>query len=237
MVTLYEKGSVLGGQMRLAAVPPGKGDITNMVRNYIVLCEKYHVDVHLNTEVNEDMIHDINPDVLIIATGASPLHPSIKGIENTIDAIDVLDGMKQCGQKVLVIGGGLVGCETADYLGEHGFDVSLVEAREDIAMDIVGEHKIYLLENFKENHIDVHVNCKVLEIKEDGVLTEQAGQQCELLGFDSIVLALGSQAYQPFDSENLAKEVYVLGDAIKARRAIDATREAREIIEKIEGEK
>lgn len=236
-VALYEKDSVLGGQMRLAAVPPGKGDITNMVRNYIVLCEKYHVDVHLNTEVNEDMIHDIDPDVLIIATGASPLHPSIKGIENTIDAIDVLDGMKQCGQKVLVIGGGLVGCETADYLGEHGFDVSLVEAREDIAMDIVGEHKIYLLENFKENHVDVHVNCKVLEIKEDGVLTEQAGQKCELFGFDSIVLALGSQAYQPFDSENLAKEVYVLGDAIKARRAIDATREAREIIEKIEGEK
>lgn len=236
-VALYEKDSVLGGQMRLAAVPPGKGDITNMVRNYIVLCEKYHVDVHLNTEVNEDMIREMNPDVLIIATGASPLHPSIKGIENTIDAIDVLDGMKQCGQKVLVIGGGLVGCETADYLGEHGFDVSLVEAREDIAMDIVGEHKIYLLENFKENHVDIHLNCKVLEIKEDGVLTEQAGQQCELFGFDSIVLALGSQAYQPFDSENLAKEVYVLGDAIKARRAIDATREAREIIEKIEGEK
>lgn len=237
LVTLYEKGAVLGGQMRLAAVPPGKGDITNMVRNYIVLCEKYHVDVHLNTEVNEDMIHDIDPDVLIIATGASPLHPSIAGIENTIDAIDVLDGIKQCGQKVLVIGGGLVGCETADYLGEHGFDVSLVEAREDIAMDIVGEHKIYLLKNFKENHVDVHVNCKVLEIKEDGVLTEQAGQKCELFGFDSIVLALGSQAYQPFDSENLAKEVYVLGDAIKARRAIDATREAREIIEKIEEEK
>lgn len=237
LVTLYEKDSVLGGQMRLAAVPPGKGDITNMVRNYIVLCEKYHVDVHLNTEVNEDMIREMNPDVLIIATGASPLHPSIKGIDNTIDAIDVLDGMKQCGQKVLVIGGGLVGCETADYLGEHGFDVSLVEAREDIAMDIVGEHKIYLLENFKENHVDVHVDCKVLEIKENGVIVEQGGQKQELSRFDSIVLALGSQAYQPFDSENLAKEVYVLGDAIKARRAIDATREAREIIEKIEGEK
>lgn len=236
MVTLYEKGSVLGGQMRLAAVPPGKSDITNMVRNYIVLCEKYHVDVHLNTEVNEDMIHEMNPDVLIIATGASPLHPSIKGIENTIDAIDVLDGMKQCGQKVLVIGGGLVGCETADYLGEHGFDVSLVEAREDIAMDIVGEHKIYLLENFKENHVDVHVDCKVLEIKENGVIVEQDGQKQELSGFDSIVLALGSKAYQPFNAEKLAKEVYVLGDAIKARRAIDATREAREIIEKIEGE-
>lgn len=236
LVTLYEKDSVLGGQMRLAAVPPGKGDITNMVRNYIVLCEKYHVDVHLNTEVNEDMIREMNLDVLIIATGASPLHPSIKGIENTIDAIDVLDGMKQCGQKVLVIGGGLVGCETADYLGEHGFDVSLVEAREDIAMDIVGEHKIYLLENFKENRVNVHVDCKVLEIKENGVIVEQGGQKHELSGFDSIVLALGSKAYQPFNAEKLAKEVYVLGDAIKARRAIDATREAREIIEKIEGE-
>ena len=237
-VDLYEKSSVLGGQMRLAAVPPGKGDITNMVRNYITLCEKYHVHVHLNHKVTKEEIRVLDPDILINAVGAKPLHPGIKGIEHTIDAIDVLDGLKQCGQNVLVIGGGLVGCETADYLGEHGFDVTIVEAREDIAMDIVSEHKIYLLENFKDNHVKTYVNCKVNSIQENGIKVNILDQEKELSDFDSIVLALGSKANSLDLEEGLAKEVYTIGDAVQARRAIDATREAREVIIKImEGSK
>lgn len=232
-VSLYEKNSVLGGQMRLAAVPPGKGDITNMVRNYIALCEKYKVNIHLGKEINNKDIKNLNPDVLIIATGANPLHPSIEGIENTIDAIDVLDGTKQCGQNVLVIGGGLVGCETADYLGEHGFNVTVVEAKEDIAQDIVQEHKKFLLRNFNENNIKVIVNSKVESIDSHSIVINELGDIKTLTGFDSIVLALGSKASPLLVDENIAKEVYTIGDAISARRAIDATREAREIIMKV----
>ncbi|MEG0366242.1 MAG: FAD-dependent oxidoreductase, partial [Coprobacillus sp.] len=149
-------------------------------------------------------------------------------------ANDVLDGTKQCGQKVLVIGGGLVGCETADYLGEHGFDVTIVEGREEIALDIISEHKIYLLENFKENHVQVHVNCMVESITKDGIKMNQQGQMKELTGFDSVVLALGSSSHTLDIDENIVKEIYVIGDALKARRAIDATREAREVVIKIE---
>ncbi len=231
-VDLYEASDVLGGQMRLAAVPPGKGDITQMVRNEITLCNKYGVKVHLNTLVDNQKVKDEQPDVLIVATGAKPLRPNIKGIENTINAIDVLDGKVQCGKKALVIGGGLVGCETADFLGERGFEVAVVEGREDIAMDIISEHKIYLLKSFKENNIQVHTNSMVKEIKEDGIIVDHQGQEETLSGFDSIVLALGSASYQPFE-ENLVKEQYVLGDATKARRAIDALREARELVIKI----
>ena len=231
-VDLYEASDVLGGQMRLAAVPPGKGDITQMVRNEITLCNKYGVKVHLNTLVDNQKVKDEQPDVLIVATGAKPLRPNIKGIENTINAIDVLDGKVQCGKKALVIGGGLVGCETADFLGERGFEVAIVEGREDIAMDIISEHKIYLLKSFKENNIQVHTNSMVKEIKADGIIVDHQGQEETLSGFDSIVLALGSASYQPFE-ENLVKEHYVLGDATKARRAIDALREARELVIKI----
>ncbi len=231
-VDLYEASDVLGGQMRLAAVPPGKGDITQMVRNEITLCNKYEVKVHLNTLVDNQKVKNEQPDVLIVATGAKPLRPNIKGIENTINAIDVLDGKVQCGKKTLVIGGGLVGCETADFLGERGFEVAVVEGREDIAMDIISEHKIYLLKSFKENNIQVHTNSMVKEIKEDGIIVDHQGQEETLSGFDSIVLALGSASYQPFE-ENLVKEQYVLGDATKARRAIDALREARELVIKI----
>lgn len=231
-VALYEKNSVLGGQMRLAAVPPGKGDITQMVRNYIVLCQKYNVDIHTNCEMTEDLLQQIAPDVAVIATGAKPLKPRIPGIEHTVDAIDVLDGNVQCGYKTVVIGGGLVGCETADYLGERGYDVTLIEARENIAQDIIGEHRIYLMKNFEDNHIKIHTNAPVQSIYEHAITIDSNGQAVTLDGFDSIVLALGSSPYQPFN-EGLVKEQYVIGDAVKARRAIDALREAREIISKI----
>ncbi|MDO4976581.1 MAG: FAD-dependent oxidoreductase [Eubacteriales bacterium] len=227
-VDLYEKEAVLGGQMRLAAVPPGKGDITTAVRSYIVLCEKNNVNIHTGVEVTEEMIKEMNPDVLVIATGAKPLRPGITGIDNTVDAIDVLDGKKQCGKKVLVIGAGLVGCETADYLAERGFDVSVVEAKDQIAGDIIGEHRIYLLKSFEENHVKTYVNEPVEEIFVDGVKTAKM----DLRGFDSVVLALGSSSYQPF-AEGIVKEQYVIGDAVRARRAIDALREAREIIVQI----
>ncbi len=224
-VDLYEKNQVLGGQMRLAAVPPGKGDITTTLRSYIVLCEKNKVNIHLNHEVTEEFIKETNPDVLVIATGANPLRPGIEGIEHTIDAIDVLDGQKQCGKNVLVIGAGLVGCETADYLAERGFKVSVVEAKNEIAGDIIGEQRIYLMKSFDENNVKTYTNEPVEIIYEDGVKTANL----ELRGFDSVVLALGSSSYQPF-SQGLAKEQYVIGDAVSARRAIDALREAREII-------
>lgn len=227
-VDLYEKESVFGGQMRLAAVPPGKGDITTAVRSYIVLCKKNNVNMHLGVEVTEEMIKECNPDVLVIATGAKPLRPGITGIDNTVDAIDVLDGKKQCGKKVLVIGAGLVGCETADYLAERGFDVSVVEAKDQIAGDIIGEHRIYLLKSFEENHVKTYVNEPVEEIFADGVKTANM----DLRGFDSVVLALGSSSYQPF-ADGIVKEQYVIGDAVRARRAIDALREAREIIVQI----
>ena len=224
-VDLYEKQDVLGGQMRLAAVPPGKGDITSALRSFIVLCDKYKVRIHRNTEVTEELIRREKPDVLVIATGATPLRPPITGIENTIDAVDVLDGRKQCGKKVLVIGAGLVGCETADFLAERGFRVSVVEAKDVIAEDIIGEHRIYLLRSFAENGVETYVSEPVEEIFADGVRTKNL----DLRGFDSVVLALGSRAFQPF-SEGLAKEQYVIGDARKARRAIDALREARDAI-------
>lgn len=130
---------------------------------------------------------------------------------------------------MLIIGGGLVGLETADFLGERGFDVSLVEAKGEISSDISQEHKIYLMKNYQENNVELYLNYPVKEIKKDGVIITN---QEELLGFDSVILALGATKYQPFDLSNI-KEVYTIGDALGARNALVATREARELIEKI----
>ncbi|MBN9646467.1 FAD-dependent oxidoreductase [Terrisporobacter glycolicus] len=233
-VTLIEKTNTLGGQMRLAAYPPGKGDLTNLVRNLIAKCELYGVEIKLNTEVTIDLIKEINPDSAIIATGAIPLVLPIPGINDTgiIHAVNLLDGKESCGKKVLVVGGGLVGAETAAFLGEKEHDVTVIEMRDAVAADVAAEHRKYLMKDFEEYKIKTITGAKVSQFVEDGVnYTLEDGSEHEAYGFDSVVLAMGSRNYDPL-SENvkeIVKDTYVIGDAVKARRALNATVEALDV--------
>ena len=237
-VTVYEKSEKLGGNMRLAAYPPGKGDITNMIRSYITKCEKAGVKIVLNTEVTLDMIKAENPDAVIIATGAKNLMPNIPGIDNPdlVSGSDILEGNKAAGKKVLVVGGGMVGSETAAFLGEQQHEVSVIEFRDEIGADVIHEHKIFLMRDFDEYKIKGYTGAKVCQFYSDGVMYETAdGTQHELRGFDTVVLSMGFRNYNPFadEIEKLSKECYVIGDAIRARRAIDATQEAYEVAIKL----
>ncbi|RDY32385.1 FAD-dependent oxidoreductase [Lachnotalea glycerini] len=232
-VTVYEKSGVLGGNMRLAAFPPGKGDLIGMVRNYIALCEKSGVKIVMNTEVTEALIRKECPDAVIVATGSKPLVLPIPGIQEAglLHGDDVLSGKAQCGLKVLVVGGGMVGCELAAFLGEANHEVTVIELRDKVGADVITEHRKYLMKDFDEYKIQTVTGAKVSEFNTDGVTyTLEDGTKKQLSGFDNVVLAMGYRNYNPFEEEasNLAKEVYVIGDAIRARRALDATREAYE---------
>lgn len=233
-VTLYEEADKLGGNMRLAAYPPGKGDISNMIRNYIVRCEKAGVKVVMNKEVDYDVIKEENPDTVIIATGSKTLILPIEGIDNPaiIHGADILDGKKVADQNVLVVGGGMVGCEIATFLGERGHDVAVAEFRDTLAADVIPEHRKYLMDDFGEYKIREITSAKVVKFFDDGVEYESSdGIKHEERGYDTVVLAMGFKNYNPFaeQMEDLGKEVYVLGDAIRARKALDATQEAYEI--------
>lgn len=233
-VDLYEKTDKLGGNMRLAAYPPGKGDLINMVGSYIRKCKKYGVNLHTGVEVNEDFIKEKNPEVVVVATGAKELILPIKGIDNPkiIKGSEILEGKKTPGKKVLVVGGGMVGSETAAFLGEQGYDVTVVELRDEVGADVIHEHRIYLMKDFQEYGIKQVTGAKVSEFLDDGVeYQDTRGNTRKLDGFDSVVLSMGYKNYNPFDGhvEDLAKETYVIGDAIKARRALDATSEAYEV--------
>ena len=118
--------------MRLAAYPPGKGDITNMIRSYIHRCQKDGVKIVMNCEVTPELIKEEKPDSVIIATGSKTLILPIEGIDNPaiIHGSDLLDGKRAAGKKVLVVGGGMVGCETAAFLGEQEHDVTVIEFRD-----------------------------------------------------------------------------------------------------------
>ena len=230
-VSLYESTDRLGGNMRLAAYPPGKGDITNMIRSYIVRCEKAGVKIHKNTTVDLDFVKAEKPDAVIVSTGSRTLILPIEGIDNPaiIHGSDLLDGKRAAGKKVLVVGGGMVGCETAAFLGEQEHDVTVIEFRDTVGADVIHEHRVFLMEDFKNYDIKQITNAKVCKFYEDGVAYESPdGTMHEVRGFDSVVLSMGFRNYNPFAEqlEELGQEVYVIGDATRARRAPDATKEA-----------
>ena len=234
-VTLYEAGHVLGGNMRLAAFPPGKGDITNMVRAYIHRCEKDGVRIVLGQEVTLELIRKENPDAVIVATGAKPLVLPIEGIDQPeiLSGSAVLDGTCAPGKKVLVVGGGMVGCEIAALLGEQEHEVDVIELRGEIGADVIREHKIYLMKDFEQYRIGQITGAKVCRFYKDGVEYESAdGTRQEARGYDSVVLAMGYRSFNPFAGqiEKLGKEVYVIGDAHQARRALEATSEAYQAV-------
>jgi pyruvate/2-oxoglutarate dehydrogenase complex dihydrolipoamide dehydrogenase (E3) component len=208
----------------IAAYPPFKQDLTKPIRHYLYMCEKYGVEMVFNKEVDASFIKEKKPDVLIIATGATPLTPNIPGIDgpNVKQANDVLLGEPVKGN-VLVIGGGLVGVETAEYCTDYCDKVTLVEMQDDIAKEMYLTVRASLLRRFEQEKIDVQTNTKVLEFKEDGIVCEKDGETAILDGYNSIILALGSKKYNPLeDAEELAPEVYTIGDAKQARSALEA---------------
>ena len=233
-VILAEASGEIGGQFRLAAVPPCKQDIATALRAYINHCKKLGVDIRLNTPVDEALIKAENPDAVILATGGTPLRIKLPGIdgENVIDAIDVLSGDKDPGQKVLVIGGGMTGVETADYMAEHGKAVTIVEMRPDIALDEAAAPRFFLIPRLREHGVNWLVNATVKAILPDGAKYEQDGVQCDLRGYDTIVLALGVRANNPLEEtvKALGKPVCVIGDANKPGPANKATEAALEAV-------
>lgn len=232
-VTCYEKSTVLGGQFRVAGIPSTKHDILTAIKHYIAMGQKYGVSFKLGTEVTADLIEQEKPDVVILATGSVPLMPRIKGIENPrfLRAIDIIDGKSQAGEKVLVIGGGMVGSETAEFIAERGSSVTILEMLPTIARDVPDGPRMYLIARLDEYGVKAITGAKVTEFYDDGVTYLADGKEEVLAGYDSIVLAMGSCSYNPLEDKIRDKvpEVYVIGDAIKARKAISATEEGLKI--------
>lgn len=219
-VTLYEKSDKVGGQFRLASVPPGKQDIARGLKYYHTMCRKFGVDIKMNTEATVDMLLEQKPDAIVLATGGVPLRPNIKGIDNPkfVTAVELLDGKHNLAyQNVLVVGGGLVGCEVAEFIAERNSSATIIEMQDGIAKDAESTVREFMLERLEKYKIKSYTDSRVLEFTDDGVIYMNNGQQHTLDGFDAVVLAMGSKSYNPLEEE-LSKhfeELYVIGDARK----------------------
>lgn len=236
-VDLIEKDDHLGGWFLAASYPPGKTTIGRSIAFWERQCKKYGVNVQLNTEVTLEMIEEMAPDTVIVATGSTNLVPNIPGLAeaNVLEPCDVLYGKAITGHKVLVCGGGLIGVETADFLAEQRRDVTVIEMKSDFAPDLDPYAKPMLMEAVKEQDVQLLSNAAIQRFYADGVAYEdlthpEKGVQ-ELRGFDSIVLALGHKSYNPFAEglKELGKEVYVIGDAAEVGFVSGATYTAVEI--------
>ena len=232
-VTVYEKERCIGGQFVVAAYPPGKSDLVKPMQYYYKIGQRFGVTYYFNTEVRAENILAAEPDVVILATGSQPFYPHIKGIDGStlVNATDILLGKKPFGEKVLIAGGGMVGIETADFLGTYHKEVLVMEMTAEVANAINAVSKVALMERLEKNKVKFLVESKILQFYTDGVQYEKAGVIQELHGYDTVVLALGSKSYNPFEAElsGHISEVYTIGDARKVGQALDAIREATEL--------
>ena len=216
-VTLLEKNDKLqaGGQLRIGAFPPFKQGLTRSIRYMLHQCEKNGVDLRWNTEATPELIRELAPDVLIMATGATPIVPGIKGLRETgvVLANDVLQGTPVLKSSCLIIGGGEVGAETAEFATDYCTKVTVVDMLPQIVPTLYLTVRNAMMSRFVQEGIEVHTNTKVLEFIEGGVKAECNGEEIVLDGYDTVILALGSKPFVPFEAEGLARETYTIGDA------------------------
>jgi NADPH-dependent 2,4-dienoyl-CoA reductase/sulfur reductase-like enzyme len=232
-IVLFEKELMFGGQYRVAAIPPFKQGISKAINYYVYMSEKYGVQFKLGVEATVEQILAEKPDAIVLATGGEPMIPNIKGISgaNIVTAMEIIEGKKPAGIKVLIVGGGTIGSETADFLGEHLHKVTIVERLPEIAMDVPSSIRYFLLERLKAYGVQIETGMTVKAFLPDGVIGERKGQQARLTGFDTIVLALGVRSFNPLKErlDGKVREIYVIGDASAPRKAIDAIEEGARI--------
>lgn len=215
-VTLIEKSTDLGGQWRIACVPNGKAEFANLITWQKTQLKKLQVIIRLQTELTKEILQEEQPDVLAIAIGSSHFIPPVPGLKQYgITAHDVLLGNHDTGKRVVVIGGGLVGAETAEFLAMQGKDVTILEMMPEIAKEAAANPRKLLLRNLKKNQVAIYTAAKVLEVQSNQVLFEKDTEPHKLAQVDTIVLATGvqSETLNPAILEAYQGNVLYIGDA------------------------
>lgn len=260
-VTLYEKSSRLGGQLLLAGAPPGREEFLQLASDLVKQVSLRRIPVVLNTEVTKDILAKEKPDVVLLASGAKPADLPIPGIDgdNVVNAWDVLAGRTWTGKRVIIIGGGAVGIETALYLAEKGTidgdtlkfllthqakdtelimqmavrgtkEITIVEMLPEIGKDIGLSTRWCFMQDLQTHGVKVITSAKVTEVTARGVSIEcPEGQRT--LEADTVVIATGSKPCRELEAslQELGIPYHVIGDAAKIGKAFDAIHQGYEV--------
>jgi len=253
-VKLCEAGPKLGGQLELAGAPPGRQEFVHLARDLEQQLRSVDVEVGLGCRVDARLLQQERPDLVILATGGQPQAPPIPGSElpHVVQAWELLRGELQTGQRVVIIGGGAVGVETALLLAEQGTlpaevlkfllvhraeepeelrrlattgskQVTIVEMLDKLGGNFGRTTRWTMLQDLKRYSVASRTATRVLAITPEGVVVAN-GDGSELLPADSVVLAVGTRADNPLQAvcEELGIPCRLVGDAGKPGQALDA---------------
>ncbi len=230
-VTLYEKSGILGGNLIPAGAHDFKKEIGALTEYYRNQMKSLNVDIRMNTEVNADILKASHADAVILATGSVPVMPrSIEGIEKAVSGVDALLGKKPVGKNVVIVGGGLVGCEIAYGYAKEGRHVTIVEALDQILNlnNVPGMNKAMLLDAFEFYGTQIYTGTKLKSVSDDGAVVELSDGTEKKLDADTVILSIG---YRPLPSmkESLSGSgipVYEIGDGHKVGNVMSCIAEA-----------
>ena len=259
-VTLCEKGSRLGGQLYLASAPPGREEFAELAKDLEYQVAQSTINVVLNQCVDEALLDHEKPDTVILATGALPIKPPIPGVElpHVVQAWEVLQETAVTGRRVVIVGGGAVGVETALFLAEKGTlspqalkfllvnraedpedlyelatrgtkNIVVIEMIDKMGKDIGKTTRWGILQDLSRQGIQTKATTKALEITETCVKVEMDGK-IEEIPADTVVLAAGAASYNPLQEfvEKQGIPCKVIGDAAKVALAFDAVHQGFE---------
>lgn len=231
-VTLVEKENHLGGMYRWASVPEFKDDGKLLISWYEHQMEKLQVQVELNSDVQVEDPRIEAADVVICATGSHAFLPPIKGIEYGVTAVDVLKGTVSAKKETTIIGGGLVGCELAIWLSQHGSSVRIVEMADKLMSTgaPADMNKQMIMELLEHHQVDIRLQTKLQEIREHEIVVETQGTIQELAS-DCTILALGYRSNRSLYDQILlkAKDIYNIGDSSHPKDIMEGIWDAYEL--------
>ncbi len=219
-VILYEKSDRLGGHLNEGSKPDFKKDDRRLLIWYQHELQEQNIKIHMQTEADANLVEKERPDAVIVATGSDPLKIHFPGDDkgSVAYAAEILEGIKKRGKDVAVIGGGLVGCETALYLAKQGGKVTVVEAKDGLMT--AGEpvpymNKTMLIDLLKFHNVDVILNASLVEVTDEGAVIAEGQTKKRTIKADTVVLSIGYQSDDKvFKSLNgKCKELYHIGDS------------------------
>jgi len=235
-VTLVEEQDELGGQMNLAAIPPGKGEFREAINYFVRKVHKAGVEIILGKRADVSLLRSLSPGKVIIATGARPVTPKINGIETVspLQAWEVLKQGKVDGRRVIIIGGGAVGIETAKFLDALGKDVTVIEMLPFWGKGMGNISRWYVKKKREKREINFQIftSTKVVSVNPSKITLERENKMFVLEGIDSIVCAVGAcpeNALSKDLTENLMIPSFLIGDAKEPRTSLEAIWEGGDI--------
>lgn len=231
-VTLWEKEGKCGGQLNIAAIPPHKDELNSLNEYLRWRLDNLNIPVQTLKEATKEKVLAYSADTVILATGSKQLIPNINGIakRKVVTGRDVLSGKLDTGKVVIVIGGGFIGCETADFLAEEGKRVTIVEILPALASELYHYYADLIVQRLKEREVVCYTGVKGEKITEKGMEIVDDGGKEVFLEADDIVLCTGSVADKAlFESlTGEVSELFEVGDCANPRRIYEAICEGSE---------